>query len=82
MNLEARLQVPDDVPEESRDAYLKGMRRLGSRFKGVLGVAINCWHMNDHESAAMWKLYPTLGLASFKSAERVPQVTKSPHKGL
>ena len=19
--------------------------------------AINCWHMNDHESAAMWKLY-------------------------
>jgi len=20
-------------------------------------IAINCWHMNDHESAAMWKLY-------------------------
>ncbi|HKV94226.1 MAG TPA: hypothetical protein VJW20_16885 [Candidatus Angelobacter sp.] len=20
-------------------------------------VAINCWHINDHESAAMWKLY-------------------------
>jgi len=19
--------------------------------------AVNCWHMNDHESAAMWKLY-------------------------
>ena len=21
------------------------------------GIYINCWHMNDHESAAMWKLY-------------------------
>jgi hypothetical protein len=20
-------------------------------------IAINCWHMNEHESAAMWKLY-------------------------
>src|SRR5438876_753236 len=20
-------------------------------------VAVNCWHMNDHESAAMWPLY-------------------------
>jgi hypothetical protein len=20
-------------------------------------MALNCWHMNDHESAAMWKLY-------------------------
>ncbi len=20
-------------------------------------MAVNCWHMNEHESAAMWKLY-------------------------
>ena len=20
-------------------------------------VAVNCWHENEHESAAMWKLY-------------------------
>lgn len=26
--------------------------------KGFLGhVAVNCWHMNDHESAAMWNIY-------------------------
>ena len=20
-------------------------------------VAVNCWHLNEHESAAMWKVY-------------------------
>ena len=24
---------------------------------------INCWHMNEHESAAMWKLYPQMNEA-------------------
>lgn len=24
-------------------------------------VAVNCWHVNKHESEAMWKLYGTLG---------------------
>ena len=29
------------------------MRRKKNREE----FAINCWHLNDHESAAMWKLY-------------------------
>jgi hypothetical protein len=31
--------------------YSESNRLLAQR------VAINCWHMNDHESAAMWSLY-------------------------
>jgi hypothetical protein len=39
-----------DVPEEALD--------WGDIFKGLVGsYLVNCWHMNEHESAAMWKLY-------------------------
>jgi len=33
--------------------------KSGSEFakRARLFTFINCWHMNDHESAAMWKLY-------------------------
>lgn len=41
---------PLDVPpmvDQLRDAYRRGR----------LSTFVNCWHMNDHESAAMWRLY-------------------------
>lgn len=58
MNVFAREVVPEDIPPEGRDKFLNAMRNMGEtnkhwpRYK-----AINCWHMNDYESAAMWKLY-------------------------
>lgn len=57
-NVLSRTYVPSEVPPEHRETFLKSMAALGifkrhtPRF-----IAINCWHMNEHESAAMWKLY-------------------------
>jgi hypothetical protein len=34
--------------------------QMGEAFRrAVETYLINCWHMNEHESAAMWKLYST-----------------------
>lgn len=46
----ANLADPGAVLTKTYDLFmfLKDMRRLH---------AINCWHMNEHESAAMWTLY-------------------------
>lgn len=33
----------------------RDLREMVKRFRN--GVFVNCWHMNPHESAAMWKLY-------------------------
>ncbi len=34
-------------------------------------VALNCWHMNEHESAAMWNQYGTNGVAIQSTYERL-----------
>lgn len=58
INVAARQQLPDNIPPEARDSFIKAMTSMAEinrnwpRFN-----AINCWHMNEHESAAMWKLY-------------------------
>ena len=58
INVAAREFAPDDLEGESRDAYLKAMKVLGEHNKGWLRFnAVNCWHANEYESAAMWKLY-------------------------
>ena len=58
INVIARGNVPESVSQEGREAYLKGGERIGEVAKNIIRhTAINCWHMNDHESAAMWKLY-------------------------
>ncbi|MEX1014803.1 MAG: hypothetical protein WDZ80_06615 [Candidatus Paceibacterota bacterium] len=57
-NVLAREFVPDSIPDEGREKYLEAMRSLGETNKHWPRFhAINCWHMNDYESAAMWKLY-------------------------
>lgn len=57
-NILARELVPEDVPEEGRSKYLEAMGSLGKALKEWPKLnAVNCWHMNSHESAAMWKLY-------------------------
>jgi len=58
VNVAARQQVPDGIPLEGREGFIKAMASLGElQLKGRRHIAINCWHMNEHESAAMWKLY-------------------------
>jgi hypothetical protein len=58
MNVLARMIVPDGIPDEHKDYFLKQMANLGAiNKKWPRFNAINCWHMNEHESAAMWRLY-------------------------
>ncbi len=51
------------VNVDERTRRFEGMRRIcgiseNDAARGLLRkVAVNCWHMNRHESAAMWKLY-------------------------
>lgn len=57
-NVEARKYVPTDLPEEGQKEYLDIMNRMGDINKNwPRYMAVNCWHANEHESAAMWKLY-------------------------
>ncbi len=58
INVMARQVVPDDVPEEHKDKYRESMAKLGNINRNwPRYTAINCWHLNNHESAAMWRLY-------------------------
>lgn len=58
VNVAAREVVPEDIKPEARETFLASMRGMGEMNKHWPRYnAINCWHMNNHESAAMWKLY-------------------------
>jgi hypothetical protein len=58
INVLAREKIPDGIPAEGRDAFAKAMASMGEFNKRWPKYnAVNCWHMNEHESAAMWKLY-------------------------
>ena len=58
INVLARQQPPDSLPSGSREGFVKVMAKLGEiNREWPKHLAINCWHMNEHESAAMWKLY-------------------------
>jgi len=56
--VQRRILSSPHFPQEARETYLKQIASTGEinqywrKF-----YAINCWHMNEHESAAMWKLY-------------------------
>ena len=54
-NRERQAELYADLPAETR-------RRMFDSITPILRempkhVVINCWHMNEHESAALWKLY-------------------------
>jgi hypothetical protein len=57
-NIATRKMAPLDIPEPLRSKIVDSRRSLGSMSKTwPRFLALNCWHMNPHESAAMWKLY-------------------------
>lgn len=58
INVAARGLIPKDIPLERHEQYQSSMLNLGNVSKQFPRFhAICCWHMNKHESAAMWRLY-------------------------
>ena len=56
INVKLRPAVHKDMPEEALEKMLERVpeaNKIAPRF-----TYVNCWHINDYESAAMWKLYP------------------------
>lgn len=48
----------DHIFKWGRDIFIGEDKSLKPDYKSLRkSVFINCWHMNEHESAAMWKLY-------------------------
>ena len=49
----------DNPPEEKNREYLEFLFQEDARITRSLGFAnyINCWHLGDHESMAMWSAY-------------------------
>lgn len=54
-NIALRPQIYKDMPKEQLDTMLTTMSNFSRWVRGW--TYINCWHANEHESAAMWKLY-------------------------
>lgn len=49
---------PDKISSETRDQLIRAMVEMSKNNESRKKyMAVNCWHMNDCESAAMWKLY-------------------------
>ena len=62
INVEARGYLPEEVTKDMAPETIKkiteSLKKSGELNKHwPRFTAINCWHMNDHESAAMWDLY-------------------------
>lgn len=58
INVEARQNVPQYVPAEHKGKFMEVMDKIGDANRHwPRYTAINCWHLNNHESAAMWPLY-------------------------
>jgi hypothetical protein len=54
-NIKFRPTVYKDIPKDKLELLLKNSSLASKAF--VKWTYINCWHKNDTESAAMWKLY-------------------------
>ena len=48
-----------DLPEEHRAQEVIALNRNTKNLADLARqiVFVNCWHLNEHESAAMWRLY-------------------------
>lgn len=57
-NVKAREYIPTDLQGTGLEKYLAFMNQMPQiNRRWTQYMAVNCWHANDHESAAMWKLY-------------------------
>jgi hypothetical protein len=53
----------NQIIEHPRIAVYHSLEEIDSRKKSLEDIYVSCWHMNDEESAAMWKLYTQTGQA-------------------
>lgn len=50
-NIKIRPRIYKDIPKESQE-------KISHVYKEIkMSMFVNCWHINEGESAAMWKLY-------------------------
>jgi hypothetical protein len=54
-NQQMRLVSSGELPQEMQDKLREHKANLAKQIRAA--TFINCWHMNDGESAGMWKLY-------------------------
>jgi len=54
-NVALRPTVYKDLPKESLEKMFEQHRTLSREIRRF--TLINCWHIGEHESAAMWRLY-------------------------
>lgn len=60
INIDDRELIPQYLPSHSPDQIKIVLESLTAMSQSQRkNTAINCWHMNEYESAAMWKLYLT-----------------------
>jgi hypothetical protein len=62
INVLSRSQIPESITKNMTDEKVQNMiegikKSFETNKHWPRYTAINCWHMNNHESAAMWKLY-------------------------
>ena len=58
LNVEGRRTIPPDVTKDKEATYLNQMQGLSEILRAWPTCnAVNCWHINENESAAMWRLY-------------------------
>lgn len=58
LNVLGRNYVPPSISAPNIEKFQEAMASLGGINKNwPKHVGINCWHLNNHESAAMWQLY-------------------------
>ena len=55
INVAAREIIANNIPPKGRENFLKNLSEVGKHLPQY--IAINCWHMDEYESAAMWSLY-------------------------
>lgn len=57
-NVLGRKNIPPYIPLDNISRFQQAMASLGDvNSHWPKHVGINCWHLNNHESAAMWRLY-------------------------
>lgn len=58
LNVKKRDLAPYALPDPLKGVNIQMSRSMAEQSRNLPRyIAINCWHMNEHESAEMWKLY-------------------------
>jgi hypothetical protein len=55
INIRARQDQLNEVPEQIREHFLNSSIRHNE--EGRKCIFVNCWSINEHESAALWKIF-------------------------